>query len=294
MAEGRPTAVRELTYDVEVLPLCQDQQISPQLEPLASAVHAWTAGLTELRNRFVTITSLCIKATDRLAALSDLNESLMRWKDQIPVAHQPGHDVSTDSNSCLLVAPLHLEYFNLLRSVHWASRMTISMQPDITADHGGRSVRAHDMGCLSAARSFVQALNRCVCLCREASDLTDISSITDGGAVKSLFPKRLVDFRACPCGRQVADIRFSLNTNIYVSVSAVLYREICESPQRMAAKTDLECLRALKVHLERDSLSGEWHATLHNTMSKMLEIAEQLVRGEPAGLDMPTVNTYNV
>ncbi|RVX75624.1 hypothetical protein B0A52_00977 [Exophiala mesophila] len=259
MAEGRPTAVRELTYDVEVLPLCQDQQISPQLEPLASAVHAWTAGLTELRNRFVTITSLCIKATDRLAALSDLNESLMRWKDQIPVAHQPGHDVSTDSNSCLLVAPLHLEYFNLLRSVHWASRMTISMQPDITADHGGRSVRAHDMGCLSAARSFVQALN----------------SITDGGAVKSLFPK-------------------SLNTNIYVSVSAVLYREICESPQRMAAKTDLECLRALKVHLERDSLSGEWHATLHNTMSKMLEIAEQLVRGEPAGLDMPTVNTYNV
>lgn len=61
----------------------------------------------------------------------------------------------------------------------------------------------------------------------------------------------------------------------------------------MAAKADLECLRALKVHLERDSLCGEWSSMLRSTMCKMLEIADHLVRGEPIGLDMPTVNTFD-
>lgn len=164
MSEGRPTAVRELTYDVEVLPLCQDQYITPQLEPLASAVHGWTARLTEHCNRFATINSLCVNATDRLAALSDLDDSLMRWKDQIPVAHQPGHDISADSDPGLLVAPLHLYYFNLLRSIHWASRMTISMQPDSVNERQRRSLRTHDMRCVSAARFFVQTLNRLVYL----------------------------------------------------------------------------------------------------------------------------------
>jgi len=49
----------------------------------------------------------------------------------------------------------------------------------------------------------------------------------------------------------------------------------------MAAKVDLEHLRAVKVHLERDSFSGEWSSTLHSTMESMTQIAEQLVRNDP-------------
>ena len=66
-----------------------------------------------------------------------------------------------------------------------------------------------------------------------------------------------------------------------MAVSAILYRAICENPHRMAAKVDLEHLRAVKVHLERDSFSGEWSSTLHSTMESMTQIAEQLVRNDP-------------
>lgn len=45
----------------------------------------------------------------------------------------------------------------------------------------------------------------------------------------------------------------------------------------MAAKADLEHLRAVKVHLERDSFSGEWSSTLHGTMATMIQVAEHLV-----------------
>lgn len=88
------------------------------------------------------------------------------------------------------------------------------------------------------------------------------------------------------------DIRCSLHTDHNVAVSAVLYRAICENPHRMAAKVDLEHLRALKLHLERDSFSGEWSSTLHSTMGTMLQIAEHLVRNEPTRIDVPTGNTF--
>lgn len=45
----------------------------------------------------------------------------------------------------------------------------------------------------------------------------------------------------------------------------------------MAAKADLEHLRAVKLHLERDSFSGEWSSALHGTMATMIQIAEHLV-----------------
>ncbi|KIW13566.1 hypothetical protein PV08_08754 [Exophiala spinifera] len=120
MCEGRPTAVRELTYDVDILPLCSDQTKASDTAGLVSAIHCWYARLTELSNRFATINSLCITPNTRLEALKDLNDTLTRWRDQLPVTLQPGPDVVADWNSYMLVAPFHLDYFNLLRSIHWA------------------------------------------------------------------------------------------------------------------------------------------------------------------------------
>jgi hypothetical protein len=162
MSEGRPTAVRELTYDVDVLPLCQDNCISPTITTIASEIHRWTAKLTEHCNRFSTINSLCVSTNARLDALTDLDDSLMRWRDQIPAAHQPGRDVVADWDSFILVAPLHLEYFNLVRAIHWACLMSITTNLDAIDDRHSRSLRTSDMRCLWAARSFVQTLNRFV------------------------------------------------------------------------------------------------------------------------------------
>lgn len=161
MSEGRPTAVRELTYDVDILPLCQDSCISPVIT-IASEIHRWSGNLTEHCNRFSTINSLCISTNARLDALTDLDDSLMRWRDQIPVSYQPGQDVVGDWNSFILVAPLHLEYFNLVRAIHWACLMSIATKPDAIDDRHRRSLRTSDMRCLWAARSFVQTVNRFV------------------------------------------------------------------------------------------------------------------------------------
>lgn len=72
-----------------------------------------------------------------------------------------------------------------------------------------------------------------------------------------------------------------------MTVSAVLYRAIIENPQRIAAKADFEHLRAVKLHLERDSFSGEWSSTLRSVMAAMLQLAEQLVHGESTSTSMP-------
>jgi hypothetical protein len=166
MCEGRPSAVRESTYDTEILPLSSDNHINPSVVNIACEVHKWTAKLTEHCNRFITITSLCVSTDARISALIDLDESLLRWRDQIPVAHQPGQDVVTDWNSFILIAPLHLEYFNLVRAIHWASSMAITTSLDATNDRYRRLHQTSKMRCLWAARSFVYTLNRFV-LCRE-------------------------------------------------------------------------------------------------------------------------------
>lgn len=161
MVEGRPTAVRELTYDVDILPLCHDDPVMlPHTAALASAIHTWTAKLTEHCNRFATINSLCLTTNSRLDALSDLDESLMRWRDQIPVSHRPGQDVVVDWDSYMIVAPLHLEYFNLVRAIHWACIMAISTNLDAVDEQHRSSLQVIDMKCSSAARSFVQTVNR--------------------------------------------------------------------------------------------------------------------------------------
>jgi hypothetical protein len=162
MCEGRPSAVRESTYDTDILPLSSDNHINPSIINIVYEVHKWTAKLTEHCNRFTTITSLCVSTDARINALIDLDESLLRWRDQIPVAHQPRQDVVTDWSSFILVAPLHLEYFNLVRAIHWACFVEITTSLDATDDRYRRLQQTSNMRCLWAARSFVQTLNRFV------------------------------------------------------------------------------------------------------------------------------------
>lgn len=189
MSEGRPSAVRELTYDTDILPLSQDNHISPSVIDIACEVHKWTAKLTEHCNRFSTITSLCVSTDTRIDALTDLDVSLLGWRDQIPVAHQPGQDVATDWNSFILVAPLHLEYFNLVRAIHWACYMAITTSLDAIDDRYRRLLQTSNMRCLWAARSFVQTLNRFVLYARKvANPANNVPSIADGGTGRNLFP----------------------------------------------------------------------------------------------------------
>lgn len=190
MSEGRPTAVRELTYDVDVLPLCSDHATTPHQNSLSSVIHGWTARLTEHCNRFSTINSLCITTNARLDALNDLDESLMRWKDHLPISHQPGRDVVADWDSYMLIAPLHLEYFNLLRATHWACIMAISINSEATDERHRRSLQVSEIKCLSASRSFVQTANRFVWSRAGTlgSELTFAYSVADCVTSGSLFP----------------------------------------------------------------------------------------------------------
>lgn len=71
-----------------------------------------------------------------------------------------------------------------------------------------------------------------------------------------------------------------------MAASAVLYRAIYENPRRIAAKADLEHLRAVILHLERDSFSCEWSSTLRSKMVEMTKVAEQLVHGGAANVEL--------
>ena len=128
--------------------------------PTLSQIYSWSYQLNQIQSRFCNIMHSKDTILFRLDAILKVDSDLMVWKEALPTSCRPGNLILASENRYLHVLLMHLEYFNLLRAVHWA---VIALRPP-HAGTGDASafpsrIRASERLCLDSARSFVKGLN---------------------------------------------------------------------------------------------------------------------------------------
>ncbi|RGP72198.1 nad -binding [Fusarium sporotrichioides] len=181
--------------------------------------------------------------TTKLDSIGRIDEALILWRDTLPITCRPDHPILVEPAKHLLVLFLHLEYYNLLRSVHWAA---LSLQPSLAGNISNPTsrIRGSEVLCIDAARSFLRALNSAGDLCR----------------AKQLF---LLSFQSGNC----------------MAATMTIYRRISKDPTNLSSRADLEYLRAGIQQLGRIMPENESEPGLRQMFEEVLSSAQSLVWG---------------
>ena len=126
---------------------------------MASKLYCWKAKLAQIQNRFCGVLNRHESVTTRLEAFDDIDKSLMKWRDDIPIECRPEQEILDFQNASKLIAWLHLEYFDLMRSLHWASITCVPASENAAGAHLSLRLCASEAICLASARSFIKILN---------------------------------------------------------------------------------------------------------------------------------------
>lgn len=119
-------------------------------------LYVWGFRLDAIQNRFCNVMRSKKMVVDRIAAIVQLDQQAMAWRDSLPASCRPGHPILAPSELYMHVLPIHLQYFNLLRAIHWAAMtFTGSVNPDVLS----LRIRSSHILCIDAARSFIKCLN---------------------------------------------------------------------------------------------------------------------------------------
>lgn len=156
--QGRPTAITESTYDEVLLHNPRQHQDSCKHITVEN-LFWWRLQLSQIQSRLSAVLNRHETVNARIDALSEIDSALIQWRDNIPVECRPGNGILVSGDTYHLVALLHLQYFNILRSAHWTCIMVIPQTGDLLNTHSNPRMRASDVICLSVARLFVTTLN---------------------------------------------------------------------------------------------------------------------------------------
>ncbi|KAH7417766.1 fungal-specific transcription factor domain-containing protein [Cadophora sp. MPI-SDFR-AT-0126] len=242
MTQARPTAVSNSMYDTELTHPDLQHHTSPPLAAMASNLYTWRIKLAQIQNSFCGILNRSETIVARLDSLAELDTTLTSWRDEIQIDCRPEQEILVHNSVYPFIALLHLEYFNIMRAIHWAVMTGLPAKEYDANTHPSVRIRASEAICLGAARSFVKTLN----------------NVADTTGNRKLVP-------------------ISFQTDYYMAAIAVLYRGIFKQPQSLSAKTDLEYFRAGKIHLVRDIHEMNLSSTLRNLFDEMLASAEALL-----------------
>ena len=122
-------------------------------------VYYWNVKFSRILNRFCAVLNGPETIMSRLDQLDEIDTALLRWRDEIPMEYRPEQENQAPHHVYHFVAFLHLEYFNLLRAIHWSSLISVQANRDTAAKHRSPRIRASEGICLAAARSFITTLN---------------------------------------------------------------------------------------------------------------------------------------
>lgn len=156
------------SFDMDLTPLPQhESHVQPSsttsLFASASDVYAWSARLSQIQHRFCKVTNQASSTVSMLNELGHIDTALLSWCHDIPMDCRPGEEILSPGNIARLLVTLHLDYFHMVRSVHWASLTCAHAKRNLITSHPNPRIRGSEAICLSAARSFIKTLNECVC-----------------------------------------------------------------------------------------------------------------------------------
>lgn len=163
LTQGRPTAITSTDFNVDSPQhffkhsLPQDPASHGALPP---NIYRWRLGLAHLQHDFCGLFDRADSLSARLSLLAKLDAGLAHWRDGIPVELRPEQEILCAENDYDDVVLLHLEYANMLRTIHWGSITAIPANCKELNFHSNPRIRASESICLSAAVSYVNILNR--------------------------------------------------------------------------------------------------------------------------------------
>lgn len=145
---------------MEVLPLLRNPD-SPEdklIRPAAD-IYSWQVKLAQIENAFCCLFSSAETAESRTAKVGDLDAALRRWRDEIPMEYRPDQEILADHEMYQSIAMIHLQFFNILRALHWASLSSAKHDGSALNSHQNPRIRSSEAICVASARSFVKILN---------------------------------------------------------------------------------------------------------------------------------------
>lgn len=149
--------------DITPLPAHESQRRPPSTTYASvSDVFGWSSKLCGIQHRFCNVTNQASTTASLLDELGNIDRALLSWCQDIPMDCRPGEEIVSPEDIGQLLVSLHLDYFNMVRAVHWASLTCAHAKRSVVASHPNPRIRGSEAICLSAARSYIKTLNESV------------------------------------------------------------------------------------------------------------------------------------
>jgi len=145
---------------VQLLPLLRNPD-SPNIgiTSPAAEIYYWNVQLAQIENSFCTLFSSTETVTSRVDKVGDLDTALGKWRDEIPIEYRPDQEILADHEIYQSIAMIHLQYFNILRAIHWTLLSSVRHYEFTLSSHVNPRIRSSEAICVASARSFVKTLN---------------------------------------------------------------------------------------------------------------------------------------
>ncbi|UPK95724.1 hypothetical protein LCI18_006659 [Fusarium solani-melongenae] len=239
MSQGRPPACQTSQCDAETLLNKGGLLHLYELHWPLSEVLTWRVDLAWIQQKLNGAFSSVFTAEQRLSCIQEADRDLMRWKEGLPLELRPEQQTVLERDAHVDIYMLHLDYFNLLQTIHWG---LMNHKSSANAwDHAAPRLRASESICLGASLALVRTLN----------------AMTDGDTRARSFRSR---------------------SDHFMSAMAIVYRDLSRNPGKLSARTNLEYLRVIRLHLGRMANKHLLAASLTELFDNMVSSAEELVR----------------
>lgn len=118
-----------------------------------SDTYVWRIRLAKIENQLARLLVSSESTKRRIDTITELDLAFQQWRNDMPSHLRPGDDYLIDRDTYQFVAVAHLEYFNILRAIHWASINCIRSIQDAEIILDPRMGSSEAL-CLAAARSL--------------------------------------------------------------------------------------------------------------------------------------------
>lgn len=145
-------------FDKEIVHQDVAMDVDSSLFPSFPQIYFWTHQFNKVQNRFCTLMHLKNTAAARLESIVKVDQDLAAWRDALPPVCRPNNMILVSPDKYSNVLLMHLEYFNLLRAIHWAV-ITLKSSHNGISERLDYRLRASEALCVEAARSFIKCLN---------------------------------------------------------------------------------------------------------------------------------------
>ncbi|KAL4884950.1 hypothetical protein BJY04DRAFT_214833 [Aspergillus karnatakaensis] len=244
LLEGRPPATTDHPSHAVLLGQGLKDPNHFLVDDPAADVHWWHVQLAFIANRFSTILNGGGLGPCVLEEISILDRELLQWRDSIAMEFRPEQENLAQGNLYPAVTWLHLQYFNLMRTMHWISFMIRREGPQSThpTQYGPR-IRSSETICVMAARSVIKTLSN--------------------AAIKGEENVPLLGIPMSYC----------------MAAVSVLFRKVLAEPDTILARTNLEFLRAGSTHILQTLAPGGPMDHFRALFTELQRVAEGSMEG---------------